>query len=105
MNPDGSRAIRGTPTAGVRCRVSGTARAFADTWSLTPAVLPARLPHARDHAEQRQLPEADAAEPEPAEECPRASAPAAAIVLPDGELGLPLALLDHGLTRHRSSLA
>src|SRR6476659_2798727 len=64
--------------------------------------LPARLPHARDHPEQRQLAEADAAEAEAAQEGARAPAATTPVVLPDLELRLPLALLDHGLTSHYS---
>src|SRR3954470_23789284 len=59
--------------------------------------LPACLSDARNHPRQGQLPEADSAQAEPAQERARPAAPAAAIVLPHGELRLPLALLDHGL--------
>src|SRR4051812_12382554 len=65
--------------------------------------LPARLAHARDHPEQRKLAEADAAEAETAQERARSSAASAAIVLTNGELRLPLALLDHGFTGHSSN--
>src|ERR1700755_1924370 len=61
-------------------------------------LLPRGLAHARDHPEQRQLAEADAAEAEAAQERARPSAAPAAIVLTDRELRLPLALLDHGFT-------
>src|SRR3954471_12735119 len=66
------------------------------------AVLPARLAHARDHPEQRQLAEADAAEAETAQEGARAPAATTAVLDADLELRLPLSLLDHGLTSHYS---
>src|ERR1043166_1352270 len=65
-------------------------------WSL----LPAGLADAGDHARERQLPETNPAQPETAEERARAAAARAPVVLADGELRLPLALLDHGFTGH-----
>jgi hypothetical protein len=62
--------------------------------------LPARLADAGDEPRQRQLAEADSANAELSEEGARTSAPAATIVLSDAELRLPLALLNHGLSRH-----
>src|SRR5215467_2461359 len=67
-------------------------------------VLPRSLADARNHSRQRQLAEANPADAEASEECARAAAARAAIVLPHLELGLPLALLDHGFTGHRYSL-
>src|SRR6478672_12533188 len=82
--------------------VRGTSRGWPTTenrepttaWRDAPRVLPARLTHARDHPEQRQLAEADAAEAEAAQERARPTTAAAAVVHPDLELRLPLALLD-----------
>src|SRR5260221_1346398 len=67
-----------------------------------PTDLPACLAYPRNHPQQCELTEADSAEAEPPHESARTSAPAAPIVLPHGELRLPLALLDHGLPSHRS---
>src|ERR1700693_1904921 len=69
-------------------------------WTRRSEWLPARLANARDVARQRHLSETDSAESELPQESARPSAPSAAIVLPHRELGFPLALLHHGLTRH-----
>src|SRR4051812_17981171 len=69
-------------------------------WLSGRLCLPARLAHAGDHPRQRQLAEANAAEPEATQKRARTAAPAAAVVLAYLELRLPLALLDHGLTSH-----
>src|ERR1700722_2681773 len=64
--------------------------------------LPTGLAHARQEPVQRHIPEADSAQAELAEEGAGATAPLAAVVLPNSELGLALALLDHCLTSHLS---
>src|SRR6266550_2567757 len=61
---------------------------------------PARLAHAGNHSRKRELTETDSAHAELSQKGARTSAPAAAVVLPDAELRLPLALLYHGLSRH-----
>src|SRR5512141_1242077 len=61
---------------------------------------PAGLAHAGNHSLQRQFAETDSANSKFPEEGARASAPSAAIVLPDAELRLPLALLNHGFPCH-----
>src|SRR5580698_6133552 len=64
--------------------------------------LPAGLAHARQEPVQCHVPEANSAQTELAQEGAGATAPLAAVVLPDGELGLALALLDHCLACHLS---
>src|SRR4051812_36263462 len=66
--------------------------------------LPASLSHARDQSRKCKLAEADSADAELSQECARSAAALTAIVLSHFELRLPLALLYHGLTRHRFSL-
>src|SRR5688572_5467941 len=64
--------------------------------------LPARLRHAGQLAEERTLPEADAAQREPAHVCPRSAADVAAAVAAHLELRLPGGLGDQRLLCHRS---
>src|SRR5215210_631408 len=63
--------------------------------------LPARLADARDVSRQRHLTETDSADAELAQQRARSSAAPAAIVLPDSEFRLPLALFHHGRTCHQ----
>src|SRR6185312_2654813 len=92
---------RGMLDEGMSCEPSAVSWQLRPTSKVQrPTHLPRRLAHAGDHPRQRQLAEADAADAEAAEERARAAAPAAAVVHPHLELRLPLALLDHGLTRH-----
>src|SRR5450631_2334303 len=70
--------------------------------SQTSPCLPGCLPDSRNHPEQRQLAETDSAKTKAAQEGARAPTPTTAILDADLELRLPLALLDHGLTSHRS---
>src|ERR1044072_4917784 len=93
-----SRLVReaGTTTAvwrareALRTRVSMSAiGSEMFTWDL-----PARLGDARQLAGQGALPEADAAEGEPAHEGARPTADEAAVVAPDAELRLPTCLGD-----------
>src|SRR5439155_2402307 len=67
-------------------------------------VSPARFDDARNLTGQRQLTEADAAQPEVAQEAARTPAAMAAGVRPDLELRSPFPLFDDGLLRHRSSM-
>src|SRR5262245_19168273 len=67
------------------------------------ALLPARLDDARDLARERQLTEADAAHLELAEVAAGPPAPAAAGVLADRELRLPLGLGNEGQLGHLES--
>src|SRR5438128_1545390 len=67
--------------------------------------LPARLADARDIARERKISEADSADAELSQESTGPAASAAAVVLPDAELRLPLALLYHGFSRHQPSLS
>jgi hypothetical protein len=62
--------------------------------------LPARLADTWDETRERQFAKADSAHAEFSEEGARTTAPAAPIVLPDAEPRLPLALLNHGFSRH-----
>ena len=77
----------------------GTRHLAPGTWHLA-LPLPARLAHPGDLPVERHLPEADAAEPELAHEGAGAAAAVAAVVRPDAELRLALALLDQGLACH-----
>src|SRR5512144_891705 len=86
----------------IKCRQAPKAPSFPPPSTFNPQpCLPGCLSHAGDHPLQRQLAEADTAEPEATQERARPAATAAAIVLPHRELRLPLALLDHGLTSHQ----
>src|SRR5262249_46343901 len=67
------------------------------------ALLPARLDHARDLSGERELAEADAAHLELAEVAAGPPAPAAARVLADRELRLPLGLGNEGQLGHLDS--
>src|SRR5215218_11220598 len=64
--------------------------------------LPARLRHAGQLAHERSLAEADAAQREPAHECPGTAAHGAPVVLLDLVLGRPLGLGDHRFLGHLS---
>src|SRR5688572_17541861 len=65
---------------------------------------PARLAHAGDLALEGELPEADAAESELADEGTRPTAAPATVVAAHFELRLALGLLDQALLRHSDSL-
>src|SRR6476646_5915625 len=69
-------------------------------WTRRSEWLPACLANARDIARQRHLSETDSAEAEFPQERSGSPAPSTTVVLPYGELRLPLALLHHGLTCH-----
>src|SRR5262245_15754470 len=66
--------------------------------------LPARLGHARQLAQQGPLPEADAAQREPAHIATRPTAHGAPVVAPDVEALLALGLGDEGLLGHPALL-
>src|SRR4051812_46797293 len=81
-------------------RVEGQGSRCSRPSPLTLAPLPRRLAHAGNHSRQRQLAETNTTETEAAQKRPRTAATTAAVMLTHGELRLPLALLDHGLTSH-----
>src|ERR1700693_1868670 len=64
--------------------------------------LPARLGDARQLAQERTLPEADAAQREPSDEGSRPAAHGAAVVAADLELRRPVRLGDHRFLGHDS---
>src|SRR5437667_12641742 len=67
--------------------------------------LPARFDHARDLAQQGELPEANAAEAEVAQESARPAAAVATVVAAHLELGRPPPLLHQRLLRQARSFA
>src|SRR5690606_7578271 len=105
----GDRASYSIRTVCRTCRIDDDVRALLLVRLLRTAgpgpeyettKLPARLPHSRDLALQRHLPEADPAQPELAQERARPAAAVAAVVVTDLELGPLLLALDQCLACH-----
>src|SRR3954454_7387487 len=101
-----SRLVRDAGTTTSVCRAREAFRTRVSMSAIGSEMfigsLPARLRDAGQLADERSLPEADAAEGEPPDEGARPAAHGAAVVRPHLVLGCPLRLGDHGFLGHLS---